>query len=153
MDSLIRTVRAKSPSYALLAWDLLLGVIVVMACLVMTSGFAGAEEVTKTIPSTVSLEPWVVAVIGGTLIPLVVGLVTKLGASSAVKAVTGLFLTALVTILNVIVTSNGTFVVRDVVVLFATTFVMHVASYYGAWKPLGGDAAPSAHIMPNKGIG
>lgn len=108
---------------------------------------------TETMPATVTLEPWVVAILAGTVTPLITGLITKLGASSAVKAITGFVLVAIAAVINTILNSNGMFVVRDVVILFATTFVMHVAMYAGVWKPLGGDGAPTAHIKPDWGIG
>lgn len=135
------------------ASKLMLLFFIVAALVLGLAGPAGAEEVTKAVPSTVTLEPWVVAIIGGTLIPLLVGVATKLGASPGLKAVIGLVLVAVVTALNVIVTNNGTFVIRDVVVLFATTFVVHVASYYGLWKPIGGGAAPGAEATKNFGVG
>lgn len=109
---------------------------------------AFAEEVTKAVPSTITLEPWVVAIIIGTITPLITGLITKLSASSGLKALVNLVLVAVGTVLNLIVTNGGVFVVRDALVLFACTFVANVASYAGVWAPVG-----AKNILPDKGIG
>lgn len=107
-----------------------------------------AEQVTQAVPSTVTLEPWVVAILVGTVTPLITGLLTKLSAASGVKVLVNVVLVALGTVLNLIITNNGTFVVRDVIVLFACTFVANVASYAGVWAPVG-----LKNPLPEKGIG
>lgn len=110
------------------------------------SGVAVAQ--TTSVAPDVSLQPWVVALLAGTVTPLLAGLVTKLSASSGVKAVAGILFTAAATAVNVIVTNNGNFNYRDVILLFFTTFVAHVSTYYGVWKPVGAN-----NPAPTWGIG
>lgn len=102
--------------------------------------------------STIHLEAWVVALIAGTVIPIVTGLITKLSATPGTKALVAFFLTAVVAVFDAIVLAGGTFVVRDTVVLFVTTFAWHVAAYYGLLKPVGGGAAPGARATADVGI-
>lgn len=102
---------------------------------------------------SIQLEAWVVALIAGTVIPIIVGLITKLGAHPGTKALVAITLTAIVAILNAVVVAEGTFVVRDIIVLFVTTFAWHVATYYGIWKPIGSGAAPGAKATAEIGVG
>lgn len=92
---------------------------------------------TPAVPAIVTLQPWIIAILVGTITPLITGFVTKLSASSGVKAIVSLVLVAIGTVINMIVTNNGVFTVRDAVVLFATTLVAHMASYFQVWEPIG----------------
>ena len=98
--------------------------------------------------STVSLDPMVVAVLAGTVTPLLTGLITKFQAGSGIKVLVSLVLIAIATVVSYIQT-NTTFEVKTVILLFATTLVMHVATYYGVWKPTG----VSTKLAPDFGIG
>lgn len=132
---------------------IILGLVAFLVTLLGLSNPAFAEQVTEAVPSTYTLSPWILAIVTGTVTPILTGLVTKLGASSPVKALTGFVLMALGTVINLIVTNNGTFVIRDAIVLFATTFVVHAAMYLNLWKPVGGGAPPGAKSTANFGIG
>jgi hypothetical protein len=103
--------------------------------------------------STIHLSAWLVALLGGTAVPVLTGLITKLQASAGMKAVVALLLSAVVTVIAVIVQADGTFVAEDVLKLFATTFVAHATTYYGFWRPIGGGAAPGAVATADAGIG
>lgn len=72
----------------------------------------------------------------GVLIPIVVNIVTKEVASSSVKSVLLLVLSAVAGLATVAISGGG--VVTDAALLnAAVTFVVAVASYYGFWKPTG----------------
>jgi hypothetical protein len=104
-------------------------------------------------PASIHLEAWVVALIAGTLIPLVTGLITKLSAQPGTKAIIALALSAAVAVLNAIVVAQGEFLVRDITILFATTFTTQVVTYLGLWKPVGGGASPGAKATAEIGVG
>lgn len=77
--------------------------------------------------------------LAGVIVPLLVGLVTKLNASSVVKAILNLGLTAAATLLAV---ANETdFEWKVFVTNWAVTWVVSVATYYGFYKPSGVSAA------------
>lgn len=123
-------------------------VILALGLTVATINPVLAEQITEVVPSTITLAPWIMAIVVGTVIPLVNGIITKLQAASGIKVLVNFVLVALGTVLNLIVTSNGTFVVRDALVLFATTFVIAGATYLHVWVPLG-----LKNPMPDKGLG
>lgn len=100
----------------------------------------------------IQLAAWAVALLGGSAVPVLTGLATKLQASSGLKAFVGLVLSAVVTVLAMIAQHDGTFVAANALLLFATTFAAHVTTYYGAWKPLGGGAAPGAKATADIGL-
>lgn len=106
-----------------------------------------------TLPASIDLAPWTVSLIAGTVIPLVVGLITKLRASAGLKAVVALLLDVVVTVANLLVTRNGHIEVAEFVTFLAVTFLIHVGSYLGLWKPVGGGAAPGSVATANVGIG
>lgn len=78
------------------------------------------------------MENWnlVVAV----LIPLAVGLVTKVSASSAVKAVTLIVANAVNALAEQAMNDNG-LVTESTFRGFVTSLVVSIALYYGVWKP------------------
>lgn len=102
--------------------------------------------------STIHLAAWLVSLLGGTAVPVLTGLATQLRATSGRKALIGVAMSAVVTVLAVIVQAEGTFVAEDALLLFATTFGAHVTTYYGFWRPLGGGAAPGALATADIGI-
>lgn len=103
--------------------------------------------------ASIHLEAWIVALLAGTVIPILTGVATKLDAAPGKKALVSLGISALVTVLNSIVYTNGAFVLRDMVVLFVTTFTWHAAWYQGFLKHVGGGAAPGALATADIGIG
>lgn len=92
--------------------------------------------------TTITLDPFIVALIGGTLIPIVTGLVTKLEASSGVKAGVALVLSAVVGVLGSIVSSNGTFDWKIAVLAAGAAFATNVTTYLGVHKAIGSTGAP-----------
>lgn len=93
-----------------------------------------------------------VAFLAGVVVPIVVGLLTKLNASSGVKAVLNLVLSIAVGALAAFTAHEGTLTVAQLVSACATAFVASGVSYNHFWKPTG--AAPAVQeIAPNFGIG
>lgn len=91
------------------------------------------------------------ALLVGVIIPILVGFFAKLNASSGVKSVLNLGLTALGTAL---VTFNQTSVWtwKVFAVNFGVGWAVSVATYYGFYKPTG-VAVTVANATPNFGIG
>lgn len=87
--------------------------------------------------TAIQLSAWVVALLGGTISPVLTGLVTKLGASSGTKALMALIITALIAVVDAVVNANGAFNPSALVTLFVVTFVAHASSYWNFWRPVG----------------
>jgi hypothetical protein len=68
-------------------------------------------------------------------IPLLVGLVTKVSASSAVKSITLIVANAINVLAQQAINDAG-LVTEASLRTFVTSVVVSVAIYYGAWKPL-----------------
>lgn len=89
--------------------------------------------------TTIVLDAQFVSLLIGTVIPLVVGLLTKLNASSGVKAVTNALLAALTGFLTE--AGSDEFVLGTAVVTVLMTWAVSVATYYGLYKPTGASQA------------
>jgi hypothetical protein len=90
------------------------------------------------------------ALLTGIIVPLLVGLVTKINASAAIKAILNFGLTALGTALataNQIDWNWKAFAIN-----FGVGWAVSVASYYGFYKPTG-VADKVADVVPDFGIG
>jgi hypothetical protein len=95
------------------------------------------------------LEDWhlVIAI----LIPLVVGLVTKVSASSALKSITLIVANAANVLAQQAINDDG-LVTNASLRTFVSSVVVSVAMYYGAWKPL--EVAPKvANVTGEHGLG
>lgn len=89
-----------------------------------------------TIPATtIDLSPFVVAVLGGTVIPILTALATKLCAGSHVKAIFALVLSVIVGALSSIVTADGHFNVHTLLLTTGVAFATQITSYLGVYKP------------------
>lgn len=73
--------------------------------------------------------------LAGVIVPLLVGLLTKLNASSALKSILNLGLTAAGSLLAV--ANEATFQWKLFVTNWAIAWVVAVATYYGFYKPSG----------------
>jgi hypothetical protein len=78
-----------------------------------------------------------ISLLAGVLIPLLVGLLTKLEAPSGVKAVMNAALSALSGALATIAPDGSGFSWKPFLVFWATTWVVSIATYAGLWKPTG----------------
>lgn len=85
------------------------------------------------------------SLIVGTVIPLLVGVVTKEVASSAVKGVLNALLSSIAGALTVVIAANGEWVINDIVHGALATFIASIATYYGLWKPTGISASVNAN--------
>lgn len=125
-------------------------VIVALATLFVLANPIGAETLEPSptlvdVPSGSALQisPVVLAILGGTIVPILAGIVSRTTASSGAVAIVNLVVSALLVVVNYVLT-NPVFDVATVVILFFTTFATGIASYYGFWKPInaGGNRAP-----------
>lgn len=92
----------------------------------------------------------VIALITGVIVPLLVGLLTKINASPSVKSVLNFGLSALGGVLATF--SADTFEWKGFLVNFALTWVISIATYYGLWRPTG--VAPAVQeATPEFGLG
>lgn len=73
----------------------------------------------------------------GTLIPLLVALVTKEVASSGLKGTLNALLSAVAGALTIYVSNNGAVELAPMVVAGAEIFVVSIATYYGVYKSTG----------------
>jgi hypothetical protein len=88
--------------------------------------------------STITIDPFAVSILVGTVLPIVVGLVTKLGASSGLKAVLLLLLSAVQGLIVSSTMGDGAAVFSTETLLIAGLgWVSAVASYYGLLTPTG----------------
>lgn len=76
-----------------------------------------------------------IATLVGVVVPLLVGVVTKLKAAAGVKAFLNAGLCGLGGLVATVVPE--TFTWRAFLVKWATAWVVSVATYYGLWKPSG----------------
>ena len=83
-----------------------------------------------------------ITILSGVIIPLLVGLLTKLDASSTVKSVLNFGLSALAGGLATV--NEADFNWKPFVVNFALTWVVSIATYYGLWKPT--EVAPKVQV-------
>jgi hypothetical protein len=79
--------------------------------------------------TVLKLDPRLLQLGSGILIPLVVGWLTHLHASSKLKAILNFVLSAIAGGLSVALATNGTVVL--------STFITSIVTYYGLWKPTG----------------
>lgn len=78
-----------------------------------------------------------ITLLGGTLIPLLVGIVTKLHAQPGLKALMNAGLTAANGALAVTIPAGASWAWKPFLVYWVTSFVTSSATYYGIWKPTG----------------
>lgn len=85
---------------------------------------------------TITIDAMVVTILVGTLLPLLVGVVTKAVAHSGVKAVLLLLFTAVEGLLITATQIDGTAVLSAESIIFAAVgWISAVATYFGLWKP------------------
>lgn len=83
---------------------------------------------------TLDLTTW--AFLGGTIVPILVGLVTKLNAPSALRGLINLILSAVAGLIAVAITQDGVLDKASIVAGFMA-LVASVGTYYGVLKPMG----------------
>lgn len=98
------------------------------------------------------IDVTVLAFISGTLIPLAVGLLTKLRASSQVKASLNLVLTVVAGLAAAFTQAHGSLSAGQVVTAVVTTYLASGVTYDHLWEPLG-VAQAVQKVAPSLGIG
>lgn len=103
-------------------------------------------------PTVIELDVQTLNLVAGTVIPLLVGFVTKKVASQGLKAVLNALLSALAGAASIAIAASGHIVVGEVITSMITTFIASTAVYYGVWKPTG-VAGTVADVAPKFGLG
>lgn len=114
---------------------------------VITTLAPQVEDIEDPVASSISTVQ-VVSILIGTVIPIVVALVTRSTARPGLKAVVNLGLSALSGFGTEYINSAN-FAWQQALLTTVVTFVVSVATYYGLWKPtnVAGSASPAAHAI------
>ncbi len=91
----------------------------------------------------VTVDVTFAAILVGTIIPILVGVITKSTAAAGLKATALLFLSAVGGVLAVAIESNTGIIEKPTLIAAAVTFVTAVATYFGFLKPTG--VSPAAN--------
>lgn len=106
--------------------------------------------------NTITVDPLIVSVIVGAVIPVITGVVTKLNSTTGVKAITAAVLASAGGVLTQLFVDNpdNSFVLKEAVVLAALVFVTNLGTYLGIYKPVGKtDQVPLQNITAPYGLG
>lgn len=76
-----------------------------------------------------------VTVLSGVVIPLLVGVLTKMAAPAWLKSISNAALSALGSVLSTAQLDYWNW--KWFIISWASTFTVSIASYYGVWKPTG----------------
>lgn len=96
------------------------------------------------------LSPLTVSVLSGPVIPIIVGILTKVNAPALVKGSISLFLSAVAGLLAQNIVADGGAVLSQAAIFYAAiAFVTQLAMYLGIYKPLD----LNAKTAPKLGIG
>ena len=97
-----------------------------------------------------TLDATVVAIVLGLVLPFVVGLMTKLGASKAVKATVGIVVAGIAaTIQNALKDDGTAFISSEMFLNFVLVYGTQLLSYHGLWS----NFSVNEKTAPDKGIG
>ena len=77
----------------------------------------------------------------GVILPITVGLITKVTTSASTKAVALAFLAAVSGFVSEMLSSGSAFQWSTALITWAATFIVAVAVHFGLWKPTGTAAA------------
>ena len=83
---------------------------------------------------TLDLATW--AFLGGTVVPILVGILTKLHLSSGLKGLVNVVLSAVVGLIASEATTDGV-LTQDALVGFFMALAVSIATYYGVYRPNG----------------
>lgn len=89
------------------------------------------------VEGSTQIDTATISILLGVVIPIVVGIVTKIDAAPGLKAVLNALLSAITGALNLVLTNEGALVWREFVTSIALAWLVSVATYYGLWKPTG----------------
>lgn len=102
--------------------------------------------------TVIEMDVTVLAFLAGTVIPLLTALVTKITASSAVKAVANLILSMAAGGVAFLVANDGTGTLLELIAAMVSVYLASGVSYTNFWKPTGTAAAVQS-ATPNTGVG
>lgn len=127
-----------------------LGALLLAAAMPACERTASAQDSSGLDASTVTIDkPWV-AIITGLLLPLVVGLVTKLNASNTVKVAVGIVVAGLAAVITEAIQDDGSAVLGwDTLETFVMVYGTQLLTYLGIWRPL----SLNARTAPGTGLG
>lgn len=103
--------------------------------------------------TTLVLDPFLVALIGGTIIPILTGLITKLEAGDGIKSAAAFVLSILVGVGGQIVTNNGALDWKIAALAVGAAFATNVTTYLGLHTTIGKPAPFLATETANFGLG
>lgn len=127
--------------------------VIALAGAALFAGPAGAQADTVVVDvptgAVITFGSGIMALITGTVTPVLTGILTRIGTSSAVKALVSFALMGVLAVINVITVGGGTFETWSVLIVFAETVVFHVASWLMIWQPVdaGGPNAPLNGVL------
>lgn len=101
--------------------------------------------------TTYTASPFVVSILVGIILPLLTGVITKIGAGSAVKAAANAVLSVLTGVIANLAL-NPTIDFQDLAYAVTLAFVSSVATYHSLWVPIG-TAQKVQESTANFGIG
>lgn len=102
--------------------------------------------------TVIEVDVAALAMVAGTIIPLLTGLLTKLQASSRVKAVVAFVLSIAAGVVTELQMGEGKSTVAALVVAGLAAYTTSGVSYTNLWKPIGA-AEAVANVIPLRGIG
>ena len=102
--------------------------------------------------TVIDVDVAALAMVAGTVIPLLTGLLTKLSASSRVKAVVAFVLAVAAGMTAELQMGQGKSTVAALVVAGLAAYTTSGVSYTNLWKPLG-TADAFANVIPSYGLG
>lgn len=137
---------------ALLALLLLMGVMFAVS----PSAFADVPTSPASTNSVAELELSALSVqlLIGLVVPIVVGLITKLTTSSGLKALVMLVINAAQTLLVQATMADGTAIIsKQTFIVWIFALIVSVASYAGVYKPLNlTSSTEGGKLSPNRGL-
>lgn len=113
--------------------------------------FAAATAVAATLSDSIKIDDLTLNFLIGAVVPLLVGLVTKLRASSGLKAVINFGFSAVTGVLTSML-GGGTLTAKEIITKIFVTWISAIVAYEGLQKPTG-VAGTVASIAPSLGIG
>jgi chromate transport protein ChrA len=102
--------------------------------------------------TVIEVDVAALAMLAGTIIPLLTGLLTKLKASSQVKALVAAVLSIAAGVVTELQMGDGKSTLAALVVAGLAAYTTSGVSYTNLWKPIGA-AETVANIIPLHGIG
>lgn len=105
--------------------------------------------------TTVLIDPTILQITLGVILPMVVALVTRRFTDGSVKAITLLGLSTLSGVLTQVAADGGSFAFWPTVLAAMETFAMGVLAHYGLWKPIQvtGDDGVINRLVPGGLVG